>query len=164
MKLLLLIFSFSQIILVLPLVPASPIGERCFFQNEILWALLIGSLSQVLLDRFCPSFHTKSFETAPVLLTQIVCTIYLALVLSGQSLSWNIQRIRMEVTENEINRGAEEIVLPEVPWSSIYSFGANISNNNAYWISNYKRYYEIPDDTKLEFMDYYKWISAYHNE
>lgn len=52
-----------------------------------------------------------------------------------------------------IESQAEELVLPEVPYSSSYCFGANIANDNTYWLTNYKRYYHIPNEVQLSFMN-----------
>ena len=81
---------------------------------------------------------------------------------ADSSLSWRVQTVRQKIIRNAVEHGVETIVLPEVPWSGTYSYGANISNSDNYWLTNYKRYYGIPMDTRLEFRDYYKW-SAEHS-
>lgn len=160
-RLTLLVFAGSQVVLAAPLVPASPLSARCFFQNGILWAMIFGYMVQALLERYRTP-HTKQFvESRITVITQIVCASYLAIVLCGQSVSWHIQSIRLEITQIGIEHKVETIVLPEVPWSSTYCFGANLSNSNKYWISNYKRYYGIPDDIELQFLEYYKWEAEY---
>ena len=163
-RLTLLIFAGSQIVLAAPLVPASPLSARCFFQNGILWAMLFGYMVQILLERYRPQHTEKYAESKIAVITQIVCASYLAIVLCGQSVSWHIQDIRLEVTQIGIESNAETIILPEVPWSSVYCFGANLSNSSKYWISNYKRYYGIPDDIELQFLDYYKWKAEYGDQ
>lgn len=163
-KLQLLLIAMSQVALVVPLVPASPLNDRCFFQNGILWAMLLGSMLQILMERrnVDPDNTGREWiQVRAVRITQIVCACYLAFILCGQSLSWHIQSIRQEITRSCVEDGAEIIILPEVPYSWIYCYGANISNSDEYWLTNYKRYYNIPMDIELEFMDYYNWIAEY---
>ena len=166
-KLILLLIAMSQVALVVPLVPAIPLSDRCFFQNGILWAMLLGSMLQILLNRCSVGFDNTGREwikDVAVKITQIICVCYLAFMLGGQSLSWRIQSIRQEITRSCVEDGAEIIILPEVPYSGIYCYGANLSNSDDYWLTNYKRYYNIPMDIKLEFMDYYNWIAEYGDD
>lgn len=161
----LLLFAGTEVILVVPLVPAAPLNARCFFQNGILWAMLLGSLLQILIKRLWGEpGKGRAMRRKGTALTQIICVCYLAAMMLSQSQSWHIQTLRIKATEAGIRAGVETIVLPEVPWSSLYCYGANISNTNDYWLTNYKRYYEIPMETKLEFMDYNKWKESYYND
>ena len=163
-KIILLVFSGAQIILAAPLVPVAPLNARCFFQNGILWALILGYLLHTIFETYLTFSKAEFFEREIAIFTQIICIVYLIFTLCGQAQSWHVQQLRIEETQNQVAYGAEEIVLPEVPWSSIYCYGANISNTNSYWLTNYKRYYGIPDNIKLSFMDYYKWLEQYRNQ
>lgn len=155
-KALLLTLALSQVVLTAPLVPAQPLSARCFFQNGLLWCLLLAHLLQILLER-----HGLSLGEGSVVAAQVVCVFFLAFTLCGQMRSWRVQAIRQEITQTSLAQGSRTIVLPEVPWSGKYCYGANISNQNDYWLTNYKRYYHIPFDVELEFMDYYKWTAQY---
>lgn len=160
-RLTLLTLALSQLALAGPLVPASPLTARCFFLNGILWCLLLAALLQLLLIRLAPRFDRTGTEKRIVRVTQLISLFYLIFVLCAQSQSWHIQALRMEITQSSLQQGAQAIVLPRVPWSGTYAYGANIGNDNAYWLANYKRYYEIPEDIQLEFMDYDKWCEQF---
>ncbi len=156
----LLIFACSQVILTVPLLAAAPLSARCFFQNGILWCMMFGYIMQVLLERFGLDTDRDAIRSRLAVITQVVCALYIACMLCGQALSWQIQRIRTDITQTGVANGAEMIILPEVPWSGRYCFGAN-GYSSDYWLSNYKDYYGIPSDTELKFIDYYKWRADY---
>lgn len=160
-RLTLLTLALSQLALAGPLVPARPLTARCFFLNGILWCLLLATLLQCLLARGNWHFSQTSGLKSLVKITQFICLFYLIFVLCAQSQSWHIQALRMEITQSSLQQGAQTIILPNVPWSGAYAYGANISNDNAYWLANYKRYYEIPEDVQVEFMDYDKWCEQF---
>ncbi len=151
-----LIIGVSQFILVAPLVVATPLGARCFFHNYIFWALILGQLVLCICERIKSGTAEKvenyimKAATAFTLMT-MVCN------LGVQIKTFEIYGIRQKIIDDCKAEHAKEIILPEVPWSSIYCFGANVSNENEYWLDNYKIYYEIPSDTKVQFMDYFKW-------
>lgn len=159
-RLTLLTLALSQIALAGPLVPARPLTARCFFLNGILWCLLLAALLQLLLARRGLCFDKTAAQKSVARITQLICICYLVFVLCAQSQSWHIQALRMDSIRSGIRQGAQTIVLPEVPLSGIYCYGANVGNDD-YWQANYKRYYAIPEGVKVEFMNYAKWCEQY---
>ena len=159
-RLTLLTLALSQIALAGPLVPARPLTARCFFLNGILWCLLLAALLQLLLARRGLCFDKMAAQRSVARITQVICIFYLVFVLCAQSQSWHIQALRMDAIRSGVQQGAQTIVLPEVPLSGIYCYGANVGNDD-YWQANYKRYYAIPEGVKVEFLNYATWCEQY---
>ncbi|MCM1272089.1 MAG: hypothetical protein NC225_03210 [Clostridium sp.] len=154
-----LVGGVSQFILVAPLIVATPLGPRCFFHNYIFWALILGQIALCIYDKI-KGGAAKNVED--YIMKGASCFIVMTLVcnLGVQIKTFEIYGIRQKIIDDGKANHAKEIILPEVPWSSMYSFGAQVSNENEYWIGNYKLYYGIPSDTKVEFMDYFKWLKT----
>lgn len=152
-----LILALSQIVLIAPLLFISPINDRCFLHGYVLEYILIaasiGYLFEKQIEKKREIISIDSMRRITIsFVTVIMCV-------SGwtQSLSWDIEDIRLNEIENAKQRGAQNLTLPYVPWSSQYCYGINISNEDQYWINNFKNYYDIPDSIQLTFVDYYKW-------
>ncbi|MDE6025503.1 MAG: hypothetical protein K2G45_08625 [Lachnospiraceae bacterium] len=159
-KVKMLIISLSQIILVAPLIVASPLGVRCFFHNYIFWALILGQIVSCIYEKIKhklpESFESHSIRVAAMFVVMlIVCNI------GVQIKTFEIYKIREKIMEDGKANHVEKMILPQVPYVQEYCFGAQVSNKNEYWIANYKAYYGIPADTEVKFMDYYKWLKKY---
>ena len=155
----LLVVAFSQPILIGPLLVANPISARCFFHPWLFWVLLIGLLIRCLCE--------TTEERAPVVeglannIGGITCgfvLVMLLVIIGGQSRSWQVEAMRRQEIARCLETGGKSIELPEVPWSAEYCYGANLFNDNEYWITNYKRYFGIPDDVKVTFVSYLGWM------
>ena len=148
----LMIITGSQFILAGPLIIVSPINARCFFQTYLFWIMLIaGIVAQIDWGKYaqeaskCRDFITKASYGLIIFI--------LLFMLYGQSTSWHIQDVRMELIEECLSSDSTELVLPNVPYSGLYCYGANIGNDNIYWLNNYKAYYHIPETVNLTFED-----------
>ena len=42
-----------------------------------------------------------------------------------------------------------------------YCIGANVLSFDDYWMDNYKRFYGIPNDVTVTFVDYYTYLEEY---
>lgn len=160
------ICAFSQIVLVGPLVLVYPAPERCFLQPYFHWVLLIcflitHTVRNAEIMSFTDKIKTKFSVSDMGLLTRILITAVLILSIAGQSIAYKTYRLRDEAIAKGIESGSAEIVIPEVPGYIQYCIGANVFEFDEYWMENYKRYYGIPDDVKVTFIDYYEYVERY---
>lgn len=153
-RLILAILCFSQPILIGPLLFVNPIGERCFFQTYIFSVLTTGYLIIHYMQRCATN---KTISTIVHKGSGYVVFFLLCLLIASQTQPWHIEKIRKEEIKNCIENGNKTLVLPNIPYSTQYCYGANISNNNEYWLTNYKNYWGIPENVQLSFVDYPYW-------
>ena len=150
------VLLFSQIVLAGPLILASPINDRCFFFTYMMFTLsLIFFIKDLMAIRqISVSENTLRVLTGWTLTGVLFITI---LINSTQALSWKIDRLRTQIISEAIALKQEKIYIPEVPRSSMYCYGANIANDNEYWIGNFKQHYGISPETEIEFIPYSEW-------
>lgn len=149
----LMIIAGSQFVLAGPLIIVSPINARCFFQTYLFWGLLVaGIVSQIDYSKYTQWFSVYHNLAVKVCYGFIV--FLLLFMLYGQSTSWHVQDKRMELIAECFATDSTELALPNVPDSGLYCYGANIGNDNTYWLNNYKAYYHIPENVTLTFEDY----------
>lgn len=160
-KLTLTVLCFSQPILVCPLLFVSPIGDRCFLHPYIFSIILTGYLIKFYMEERAEiiyssgsAFHWRGGIFAVFFL--------ISFLIASQTPSWHIEKLRKQEIKHCIETGSDTLVLPNVPYSTQYCFGANISNDNHYWLSNYKNYWKIPQNVKLSFVDYPYWKNMKH--
>lgn len=150
-----LLLLLSECILVIPLVTVSTIPLRLFFPTYFLWCMLFGEIvDSVLKDRGLVDNADVQRITARVF---VVC--FLVFNLISQVRSWKVYELREKaINECKMTNG-DHLYIPEVPWSKYYCYGANVSNNDDYWLENYKDYYEIPRTVVVEFVEYNKYMN-----
>ena len=148
----LMMITGSQFILAGPLIIVSPINARCFFQPYLFWIMLIaGICTQIDWPKYAQEVSKCRDHISKASFGLII--FILLFMLYGQSTSWHIQDARMELIEECLSADSTELVLPNVPYSGLYCYGANIGNDNIYWLNNYKAYYHIPETVNLTFED-----------
>lgn len=158
--------AFSQIVLVAPLVFVYPTLERCFLQPYIHWILLLCfMLRQMALSDDFKSFVEKAKSKVKVsdvgMITRLLLCAFLILSITGQSIAYKAYKLRDEAIAKGLESGSSEIVVPEVPNYTKYCIGANVLSFDDYWMENYKRYYGIPNDVTVTFVDYYVYLDEY---
>ena len=144
----------TSVVLMLPLNAVSPIGDRCFLNTYVLWATIAAEFLRIVSIKEAGKSQNRSANIS--VLVGAVLIVYLCGILQGQSLSWKIEKMRMDAIAQCKETNATELVIPRVPDASMYCFGANLSGK--YWLGNYKEYYGIDLNTDIIFVDYKDYI------
>ena len=152
-KILFLIILISNFVCTGPLLFVSPVNDRCYFHSYCLWVLFLLYWIYLILK----SDRVRIYEAGLnyyVALTAFSFLIgFLLYSYAGLSESWRIQERREAIIEEYRTGKCDAIELPKLKNSNLYSYGFNISNENVYWLNNYKDYYNIPRDASLRFVD-----------
>ena len=137
----LLLYLFSIVMLTIPLFVVSPIGSRCFFPMYVMWIL-------VALEFFSSIIKNKEFPPLKFVLLSGIVTVFVYLFLIyGYVFKINVQRYDYIKDHND----EEKLVLPKLPYSTF------LFHSNPYpgpWLDRFKLFYDIPEDTEVEFVDW----------
>ena len=160
------ICAFSQIVLIAPLVFVYPTLERCFLQPYIHWILLVCfMLKHITGSEGIKAFVEKAKRKITIydvgMITRLLVCAFLILSIAGQSIAYKAYKLRDEAIAKGLESGSSEIVVPEVPNYTKYCIGANVLSFDDYWMENYQRFYGIPYDVKVTFVDYYDYLEEY---
>lgn len=160
------ICAISQIVLVAPLAFVYPALERCYLQPYVHWILLLCYLLNIFannsdLKSFVEKAKTKITISDVGMITRLLVCAFLILSIYGQSIAYKTYKLRDEAIAKGLESGSTEIVVPEVPNYTKYCIGANVQSFDDYWMENYKRFYGIPSDVTVTFVDYYVYLDEY---
>lgn len=149
----LLIMMFSTIFLMLPTLVATPIHDRCFFNTFIFWALITAEFARLLFKDLKPLDINSLYIVA---LANVLIISMLINYTIGQIPAWQLEDIRMNQIEKCKSDNLPVLVIPRIPWSNIFCYGADL--NDEYWFDNYKEFYEVDPSVTLIFLGYSEYM------
>lgn len=134
----------TVLFLIIPLLVVTPIGPRCFYVTYILMVcftlIIINYVRFTYLNDLSITKLPVIFGCAAILLAYLWVMI------------WNghAETVRTQYTEEQIQKLATEIILPEYPYSEFVHGGSSQTITNYY-------YYAQPGDIKFSFVPYEQW-------
>lgn len=134
----------SILFLIMPLFLVSPIGPRCFYITYILMTCLVIQIINYIRDTYLKDLTCCKI---PIILgTFAILLAYLWVMV------WNghAETLRVQYTEEQIQKHATEIVLPSYPYPE-FIHGGNSPTIEQYY------FYKKPGDIKFVFIPYEKW-------
>jgi hypothetical protein len=137
----------SQLALAGPLIAVGPISERCFLITYLFFALFAAQLMLYIRSAVSvPALHYEKYIA-------IACSMIAVIVVMGHlSMQYKVHAIlnqRSQRIEEGLEQGAETIVLPLLPNSANYCYGANPGPGD--WVDTYKEFYAIPENIEVLF-------------
>lgn len=142
-------YAFVSLLFVtLPLLFASPIPSRVYLHSYFFWCILT-----VVMFRNCGFGEEFFIKKNSALFLRGFLIGYCTFLVCSQGYTWSIYRERDETIKNAISRKSQVILIKKVPLSDMFCYGANIDNDNHKWISYYKQFYGIAEETEVRFVD-----------
>jgi len=128
----------------IPLLIASPIGERCFFASYMFMVLAGVRMISYSINKYQPVFDYKKLN---LVCGCIVLSIMFFYTTMFRSIG-KIDRYRQKLIKENVSMGAEVIDIPELPYRE-YIWLTTPPDKS--WEKYYKEFYNIPKDTRLNF-------------
>lgn len=125
-----------------PLMAVSPTGARCYYFCYVMQCMALLKLIQYLLQE-------KSLSLwYPALVAAVAVTVLGAVYIRIYMANGVTDRYRQEQIEAAVESGAEEVVLPIMPYPSWRYMTEPVNDS---WLKNFKEFYGIPEDMTVVF-------------
>ena len=129
-----------------PLIIVSPIGPRCFVPTYFLFVLLVCSLLH---------YYLSNIKYNESILSNVICSSFIILfcfysLIYGYVYKVNVQREKYIST----HKNSSVLILPKLPYDSFVNHG---TPNPGLFQRRFKYFYDIDQNTKLEFVSIKKW-------
>jgi len=128
----------------IPLLIASPIGERCFFASYMFMVLAGVRMISYSINKYQPVFDYKKLNLVCACIVLSIMFFYTTMFRS----IGKIDRYRQKLIKENVSMGAEVIDIPELPYKE-YIWLTTPPDKS--WEKYYKEFYNIPKDTRLNF-------------
>jgi len=128
----------------IPLLIASPIGERCFFASYMFMVLAGVRMISYSINKYQPVFDYKKIN---LVCGCVVLSIMFFYTTMFRSIG-KIDRYRQKLIKENVSMGAEVIDIPELPYRE-YIWLTTPPDKS--WEKYYKEFYNIPKDIRLVF-------------
>lgn len=143
-------FLVSIVVLTLPLLIVSPVTPRCFYPMYVLFSIFVMCLIKECFKYINGEFFYKGINyifkgILLVTMFYIFCIIFSA---------FHVTNAMIEYIEQQKKLSVEEIVLPKTVYED---YMKHPYPHNAENMKRFKLYYNIPDNIKINFIDYKEW-------
>lgn len=157
--------ALSQFFIIGPLVFVLPLAERCLLQSYVYWIILVCLMCGQMLEysgvkkTITDGRFKIILPAAGIIVRILIVGVLLATLFGipgmnddyGMVLACKIYKTREEAVKQCIENGEKSIVIPNLPYDNICSRGTYVWDE--YWIENYKRYYNIPSEVEIYFIN-----------
>ncbi len=143
-----MLFEIGSIAMIsLPLLIVKPIGPRCFFPTYALFVLVAAEFLDLITEKLKIDLQWI-FRVASYVIISFYLVIY--------GYCFMVEQKRVAYMEK--NRTAEKLILPNIPYGNFMQ----VPNPRSEWFrTQYRQFYGLRENTKLEFIDYKEWKKKY---